>query len=368
MLKNGLGEMICRHAQSAERIVDLFSGSGSVSWFASEHTGRPILAVDLQSYAVVLANAVIARDEALSSCDIAARWLDTVECVRRDSPFWKSAIGIDQLSEDIPTLVCEARQLCSAPSIIGPTWNAYGGHYFSPSQALTFDFMLQCMPASEPERSVCLAAILSAASKCVASPGHTAQPFQPTLTAGKFLLEAWKRNPLLVARKALDEICPRHANVTGKAIVADALIAASSLQSDDLVIVDPPYSGVHYSRFYHVLETLARGECEPVSGVGRYPPITDRPQSEFSNKGQSKRALERLVAALAAVNATVILTFPSGESSNGLSGDVVMQTARKWFSVEEKIINGRFSTLGGNNDYRASRKPSSELILLMRPK
>lgn len=368
MLKNGLGEMIVDHAQSAERIVDLFCGSGSVSWFAAEETDRPVLAVDLQSFAVVLANAVIGRDEALDPSDLAARWLDTAECMRRISPFWESAIKVDQLGDDIRALVCEARNLCSEPSMIGPTWNAYGGHYFSPSQALTFDYMLQCMPVSEPERSVCLAATLSAASKCVASPGHTAQPFQPTMTAGKFLLEAWNRNPLLVARKALDEICPRHANVIGEAIVADALIAASTLQSDDLVIVDPPYSGVHYSRFYHVLETLARGECEPVSGIGRYPPIADRPQSEFSNKGQSKRALEKLIAALAVVNATVILTFPSGESSNGLSGDVVMQTARKWFSVKEKIINGRFSTLGGNNDYRASRTPSSELVLLMRPK
>jgi adenine-specific DNA-methyltransferase len=166
----------------------------------------------------------------------------------------------------------------------------------------------------------------------------------------------------------LQEICPRHANIPGGVLISDAINVASTLCSDDLAIVDPPYSSVQYSRFYHVLETIARGQCDTVEGVGRYPPISERPQSDFSKKSESKQALRKLLETLATVRATVIFTFPAGECSNGLSGKIIIETARTWFDVEEELVKGRFSTLGGNNTNRASREPSNELLLLMHPK
>jgi adenine-specific DNA-methyltransferase len=96
--------------------------------------------------------------------------------------------------------------------------------------------------------------------------------------------------------------------------------------------------------------------------------MSERPQSNFSKKSQSQLALERLLNALSTAGAKVIFTFPAGECSNGLSGQIVINTARTWFDVEERLIGGQFSTLGGNNNHRASRKPSSELLLLLWPK
>ena len=66
MLRNGLGEMLLREAKGKSRVVDLFSGSGSVSWFTAQRLDRPVLAVDLQRYSAVLARAVIGRTEPLS--------------------------------------------------------------------------------------------------------------------------------------------------------------------------------------------------------------------------------------------------------------------------------------------------------------
>jgi hypothetical protein len=151
-------------------------------------------------------------------------------------------------------------------------------------------------------------------------------------------------------------------------MVAEAIRAAATLQPTDLVIVDPPYSSVQYSRFYHVLETLARGYSISAEGVGRYPPHADRPQSDFSKKSRSQDALIELLQTLARVSAQVIFTFPEGKCSNGLSGATVVETARAWFDVEQETVNGQFSTLGGNNSRRDSRKDSAELILFMKPK
>ena len=96
--------------------------------------------------------------------------------------------------------------------------------------------------------------------------------------------------------------------------------------------------------------------------------MSERPQSGFSKKSASQQALEELLTALSAAGVTVIFTFPAGECSNGLSGKIVNDMAQNWFSVKEQSVGGQFSTLGGNNDHRASRRPSNELLLLLRPK
>jgi adenine-specific DNA-methyltransferase len=369
MLQNGLGDLICNRAQHAERIVDLFCGAGSVAWYVAQNIALPVVAVDLQAYAITMAQAVIARSTPLDPAQVEKKWLTRARRAIARSRLMKSAMVLQAREENVGRFAQKARALClKKRSKSRPIWTAYGGYYFSPAQALTFDFMLKYLPTEEPERTVCLAAVISAASRCAAAPGHTAQPFRPTRTASPFLLEAWNRDPLEYSRKALERICPKHAKMVGEATVADAIKFAADLKSSDLVIVDPPYSAVQYSRFYHVLETVARGYCGSVSGAGRYPPISERPQSEFSKKRTSRQALRRLFIALSKAKVTVIFTFPAGECSNGLSGKIVREMAQNWFNVEAKRIGGQFSTLGGNNSHRASRKPSNELLLLLRPR
>ncbi len=215
-----------------------------------------------------------------------------------------------------------------------------------------------------------MAACIATASECVASPGHTAQPFQPTKGAGKYILESWRRDPLERCKKNLESLCPKFAKVPGAVITTDAQNAISLLTSRDLVFIDPPYSSVQYSRFYHVLETIARSNKQIlVSGVGRYPSIDERPQSKFSNISQAKDALKFLLQGIAEKGSTIMFTFPSGGSSNGLSGDYVKTVASEYFQVEDKnTVEGQFSSLGGNNGNRKARNKSSEMILLLRPK
>jgi adenine-specific DNA-methyltransferase len=131
--------------------------------------------------------------------------------------------------------------------------------------------------------------------------------------------------------------------------------------------LDPPYSGVHYSRFYHVLETVARGTRGKIDGVGRYPPPSERPKSEFSLKSKSENALDKLLLKLAERDVRTILTFPEEETSNGLSGSAVEGIANKYFKSSKIVVNGRFSTLGGNLRNRKARIPAYEIILTLTP-
>lgn len=74
MLRNGLGLLLEKELASADRFVDLFAGSGAVASFAARRFALPVLAVDLQQYSVVLAEAVIGRVAALGARAVWRKW------------------------------------------------------------------------------------------------------------------------------------------------------------------------------------------------------------------------------------------------------------------------------------------------------
>jgi len=187
------------------------------------------------------------------------------------------------------------------------------------------------------------------------------------------LIEAWSRDVVSRTKDIYEGLSSQHAKQAGKAIVRDAKVAVASLRKGDTVFIDPPYSGVHYSRFYHVLETVALGECGEVSGTGRYPDSSLRPVSKFSIKTKAPKALDDLLQAVAKKEAKAILTFPNHQCSNGLSGDLVREIGQRHFQIIEKVVGSRFSTLGGQASGsdkigRAARLEAEELILTLIPK
>lgn len=367
MLANGLGEAIRSEARHVERVVDLFTGSATVAWFAAEHTRRPVLAVDLQHYGAVLAGAVVRRTRPLDPTELEASWIDIAKKEALADLEWDVAAALATGPLSVARVLA-ARTFCEAAPR-GPIWDAYGGHYFSPAQALVLDALVRLAPEDEPRRSLCLSAVIDAASGCAAAPGHTAQPFQPTTRRGlDSIAQAWGVDPVTKVKASLHSLARRHARSTGDAIVADALEVAASLGPGDLVVCDPPYSDVQYSRFYHVFETIARGCSGPPEGVGRTPPLAERPLSAFSMRERSTLAFEQLFDALADAGCRVLVTFPAGDCRNGMSGGAVVALARQRFNVSSETVAGAFSTLGGNGVNRAARQPSAELLARLRPK
>lgn len=367
LLKHGLGEILLKEATNGSRFVDLFAGTGRVAWHVAEKIDVPVLAVDLQHYAAVLAAAVIERDHVIDECQVSAQWLEPVEHALKlisDEDIMRSGTAKDAIARNV---VLDARELCTTKPG-GPIWTSYGGHYFSPSQARAFDLLLEQVPDDNQLLTrFCKALLVMAASQCAAAPGHTAQPFQPTEAALPHISVSWARDPVAIIKELLPSLARRHGRQRGRAIVANANEVAEELNDGDVVFVDPPYSAVHYSRFYHVLETVARGRCGPVSGVGRYPPPSERPRSAYSIKSQALGTMLELLERLATNGCCVILTFPSGRASNGMTGRELVEHARQWFDVTERVVTSRFSTLGGNGLNRRSHRSVGELVALMRP-
>lgn len=358
MLQNGLGDLIEREVQKCPRFWDLFSGSGAVSTHVATKYEVPVTAYDLQTFSTVLTQAIIGRDSKVDALSLWERWYARAERLRRYSE-------PPPLPKITWATVRQQRSWCGEQETL--IAKAYGGYYFSALQAVWIDVLRQALPEQEPQKSVALAAMLRAASQCAAAPGHTAQPFQPTRTAKPFLVEAWQKDIVDHCKNALFSVAAQYAKIGGSAEVADANVAAASVGKGDLVFIDPPYSGVHYSRFYHVLETIARGNCSPVSGIGRYPAAAERPRSRYSLKSDSSVALDELFQFISVRGGTAIVTFPQRRCSNGLSGSKVIELANKHFRTERHWVASKFSTLGGNNDHRDARRATRELILVLRP-
>jgi adenine-specific DNA methylase len=367
MLQNGLGSVLNLEAARAKRFVDLFAGSGVVAGYVAQKLNVPVLAFDLQKFSTVLTQAVISRTRAFSPDNIWKLWQQRArKIVDNRTPLLSTKIT--------KATVEKCRDWCEDQKGL-PITRAYGGHYFSPTQSVWIDALRRTLPKKVSDRTAALAALIQAASQCAAAPGHTAQPFQSTRTAKKFLQDAWGKDIVERTRDSLCSLAAQHANCAGRANVVDANKAAKGLREGDLAFIDPPYSGVHYSRFYHVLETIARGECGAVEGVGRYPAPMHRPRSKYSIGTQSAEALDDLLETVSSKGARAILTFPDHECSNGLSGNLVRKTAKKYFKIREKVVKSKFSTLGGNGRLsktgkkgRGAKRKAKELILVLKPK
>jgi adenine-specific DNA methylase len=153
----------------------------------------------------------------------------------------------------------------------------YGGLFFSYRQAAVLDALLTVAHAAQGAlRDFLLAAIVSTASEVVNTVGkHFAQPLRPRGSDGKpksHLISKMIRDreadiPLLFAEWLNRYRSLEPTNYSHTAIRADYTQALSQVGDVHVGVVyaDPPYTRDHYSRFYHVLETMCLRDDPGVS-------------------------------------------------------------------------------------------------------
>lgn len=373
-----LWEILSQRLEGVNAFADPFCGSGAVSWYLATRAPIKVVAGDLQLYAAIRSAAVVERTEIVKDSKIKIeQWFgrakyELEEVVNLFPWGMKGFLQTTDNQTEMIAYVKRCRNFCSEVfSKLENSHNfgvtcAYGGYYFSPLQALILDALRATVPEEPVLKNVFLAALIDAASKCVASPGHTAQPFQPTMASIRYIKEAWKRDVWKVVSSSAEEISNLCARKKGWVVNGDYHECLNLLSPGDMVFADPPYSDVQYSRFYHVLETLAKGGAVPVTGAGRYPALSSRPASEFSRRSSAHNAALDLITSCAERGLRLVITFPTAKSSNGLSACEFKYIAERLYpSVEEYFFESKFSTLGGNGINRKGRMNSKESILCM---
>ncbi len=370
---------VARFASDAHTLCDAFCGSAVVAWDLAERFDRPLLAGDLQSFATARAAAIVTRTEPIERFDFVDQWFERARILIDDITLGLRIPGSPsgELKGQITAsrhAILRARTyvvntLSGVLRHTGRPWPitlAYGGYYFSLFQALTLDALRSTLPRNGKERAVALSALIGAASRCSASPGHTAQPLGTKKDSLPHVIDAWNRSIFEHVKVDIEEIAPRHARVQGEVEVGSWEQLLDRLAPGDVAFCDPPYSDVQYSRFYHVLETLSRGAKVNVSGSGRNPPFSERPESDFSRKSKARVEVEQLITAAAKREIRLVITFPVSRQSNGLMAYSFVREARKYFPhVDDQEVRSVFSSLGGNgtNGTRPARKERIERII-----
>lgn len=307
-------------------VVDAFSGTSAVGIAASSFAR--VISVDTQRYAGVIAKALVTR-----------------------GPNYTTAIQ-------------KAAQIISASNTKAEIPRDYftrtfSGSYFTKQQTREIDALLSCVPKHRPisklstTHSLVLVALFHAMSKSVSAPGHFAQPLQGTRREPS---ESISARAMSFLESLLESPLPTSASMNNTVICKDVIAWLGGQADLDLVFVDPPYSSAQYSRFYHILETAARGDQPAVSGAGLY--RGDRYQSPFCRKSEVRNAFKELIEAVSESGASLVLTYPSQLGHlNGLAWTIedVRDIARKHYrTVALERVWSDHSRLGGKGTVRRS--------------
>jgi len=209
-------------------------------------------------------------------------------------------------------------------------------------------------------------AMLQTASRVASTPGHFAQFLRPTTTAACARILSYRRRSVwdwfladVSALRPYGTVKWRRRNRVTRGDALSFVEGASQRKGESPAIfyADPPYSKEHYSRFYHVLETLERYDYPAAIGAGRYRP--DRFQSDFAVASRVCEASQRLFSGIAAVGGILLFSYPSSGllSKAGASAQTLLDEHFKTVSL---VIDrpARHSTLGGRHGtpYRAVRE------------
>ncbi|ASI71505.1 hypothetical protein P4J23_02235 [Bacillus cereus] len=109
-----------------------------------------------------------------------------------------------------------------------------------------------------------------------------------------------------------------------KIMSSDYKECLNSLEEGTLVYADPPYGLVHYSRFYHAIETLVKYDYPNVAYKGRY--RDDRHQSPFCISSQVKYAFQELFNLIRERKMDLVLSYSNSNTNTISLIELIVQT------------------------------------------
>jgi len=230
----------------------------------------------------------------------------------------------------------------------------YSGTYWSSEQCLYIDAIRKTAEEYKDEKIyyAILSSLMFAMSYSTQSTGHFAQYRDGnSLDAMKNIIIYRLKNVYELFFKKLQELVGSLDNHL-KSITTSTLPfeeCLKSLPQRSTVYADPPYASVHYSRFYHVLETLVKYDYPKLEFKGRY--RGDRHQSPFSQKSKAIYAFKVLFEGIIATRSQMLLSY---SGSGVVPIDKIISLAEQCFIndyiVEIKEVDHKHSTMGRFED------------------
>lgn len=369
-------------------VVDLFAGTCSVGYALKDLC--EVSSNDIEEYAFVINEAVLngcmCSEEDIDDYFMRVQSLFSKSQLRYRVPLgvedafmcgeisdWHAykaycettpAVGYPARSDyDFSSLEENIEAICSGhiPSEACLFVSYYANTYFGLRQCCEIDALRSAAEEIKDARlkRVILTAIMSAMSSSASTTTHFAQylkvngkrSFRNLVEKrGKSIIDLTREKIAdfdragLLSMEASCSLCLNLDYLDALAFVEEA-----SRESHVVVYADPPYFKEHYSRYYHVLNTLCAYDYPCLSinpqtkemSVGRY--RASRNSSDFGKKGKALNAFKLLIKKCSDMGADLVISYSSGSIVE--VGDIV-EYMEHYFDVKTVAVTLRHSTQG----------------------
>jgi adenine-specific DNA methylase len=381
-------------------VTDLFAGSSVVAQSLAR-AGFRTTAIDTQTYATIFCRALLgvkrAPKETIDAEPVLAAAARLRKTIARDWLIWQEredtrisagdGAGLRKLDAELPLAWRRGQFVADREAALA---SFYAGSYFGVRQALDLDTIRAAIAASPDlkpgtwQHAAATTALMHATSLAVHSAGkHFAQPLKGRAANAHFL------NARLLSDRTLnipDLFAVGCAAVNNAAPCADEGHVALTGEAENYLAVkrghslhylDPPYTAQQYSRFYHILETIATAarpslpyDAPPSSGL--YP--SDRYKSAFSSRRKAPIALAQLLSRIADERGSAIISYSiSARGSDGnermISLEELLAASHDAFGpkrVELVDLEHRYRQFNSSDNANASRN-DKEVLLVCKP-
>lgn len=377
-----IGEGLAEVGLTDRPLVDLFAGAGAISG-GFGHLGK-IISNDIQQYSAVIASLYLRPAQKIGSFNI-------VELAR---PIVEKALAAlpDGLAYNIekPSLQSFNQIEKRNKQLLFKEFDSshhlftrlYSGTWWSAEQCVWIDAIREVLDTLLREEKIehsdfnfGLTCLLSAMAYTSQGTGHYAQYRDANTKEGmkdilKYRLASL---PGLYAKRFESLLAWNLENAKSTDCETLAMDYLECLKKVDNAVIyaDPPYAFVHYSRFYHAMETLVRydyPEIQQVAGKivkGRY--RVERHQSPFCIRTQVKKAFGDLFTGVKTANSDLILSY---SNTGMISIDDLTKLASENFGegyvVTDLVLGHTHMTMGRSKDH--SRQVEETLIIAKRKK
>ncbi len=230
----------------------------------------------------------------------------------------------------------------------------YSGTYWSYEQCVWID-AIRAVADEYKDTSfynAILASLMFAMSYNSQSTGHYAQYRDATSESSMADILIYRRKEILpfFIRKMEELRAVLNGNRFAYDVYSlDYLDCLDLIPENTVVYADPPYVFVHYSRFYHAIETLVRYDYPDVRYKGRY--RTDRHQSPFCIRTQVEGAFRQMFEKIKHKNSNLVLSY---SDTGMIELEQLTNLARSTFGLnyelEVQTIDYLHSTMGRRED------------------
>lgn len=347
---------------SGGMVCDLFAGSASLAGAIGDQA--PIHSNDIQNYSRVLSGAYLTAWRAPgspSATSIIDRARELVVANMRDvGPLhdYSKTVSLRRFQ------AIEDMERNFFDHAIARPWHlffkCYSGTWWSAKQALWIDAIRQVIEEhrSDPCYDVLLASLMFAMAYASQGTGHYAQ-YRVANT------ESSMRDISIYRRRAIEELFAKKYDAVLQELATEPTELRHQISSLDYqeclarfgggtVYADPPYAFVHYSRFYHALETLVLYDYPDIQQIkgetvkGRY--REGRHQSPFCIRTQVPEAFRTLFRGVSASGSNLVLSYSNtGMISLEELGEIAAEEF-KGRSIEVLSTDYKHMTLGRQFD------------------